>query len=141
MTDPVAERDAGAMAAADALMDSEAAAYVAPDDWRELAAFTDLRDAIYALALFERQRGREESRWQPIETAPRDGTPVLLAWADSALAIAVWQNRNENLEADTYYEGWVDQFDFVAMSVDAPTYWMPLPAPPRHPLPIDGGLT
>jgi hypothetical protein len=41
------DRNASLLAAADAVMDSEAASYSVPDDWRELPAFVDLRDAIY----------------------------------------------------------------------------------------------
>jgi hypothetical protein len=101
-----------------------------------LAAASDLSRAAKAL----RTKELPTEGWQDIATAPRDGTRVLLAWADGAMAIAVWQNRNENLEADTYYEGWVDQFDFVAMSVEAPTHWMPLPPPPDTEDDITAGL-
>lgn len=61
------------------------------------------------------------SDWQPIETAPRDGTPVL-GYMPS------------------YYQGkggrsvilWLDGewFDNRAFATD-PSHWMPLPDPPK----------
>ena len=64
--------------------------------------------------------------WQPIETAPRDGTQI---WAfrpdahpDDQQGIAWWNSsRRGGL--------WEDPDD----RDDAPTYWMPLPAPPHFP--------
>jgi len=60
MTDPVAERDAGVMAAATQIVDDMIRPLPTSEERREL------RDAIYdfgiALVLSERQRGREEMR-------------------------------------------------------------------------------
>jgi len=61
--------------------------------------------------------------WQPIETAPKDGTRIIvakqsgyvMAWASSAY----WFDREK-------YSGWTDGVDTLA----TPTHWMPLPAPP-----------
>jgi hypothetical protein len=80
--------------------------------------------------------------WQPISTAPRDDTPVLL-WAES------WEMSwgiqiGHFLEAEQCWvtsEGTVDDndddFDPTAESEDfdddtnlGPTHWMPLPSPP-----------
>lgn len=71
---------------------------------------------------------RKDAGWQPIETAPRDGTHVLCVWA------CAW--------GEMVYEGWCqsagtarDGGDFwrshslVPVS-GRPTHWMPLPAPP-----------
>lgn len=72
-----------------------------------------------------------ESNWQPIETAPRDGTRVVV-WGvavaevgdgsnDTPVAMdAAWEHNRFRVTATTYY------------SLDVyPTHWMPLPAPPR----------
>jgi len=58
--------------------------------------------------------------WQPIATAPKDGTPVLLWWPHWSRQAIV---------------GWVDKFgrwaSEIALSEGTdPTHWMPLPVPP-----------
>lgn len=64
------------------------------------------------------------SQWQPIESAPKDGTPVLVdhpAWHSRVLP-GEW---DENLSA------WrVDGFGFPATQ---PSKWHPMPAPPETP--------
>lgn len=65
--------------------------------------------------------------WQPIETAPKDGSK-LLGWeppdsiyTSPVLYAVCWWSGN----------GWVrdgDDFDLVV----EPTHWMPLPEPPVH---------
>jgi hypothetical protein len=53
----------------------------------------------------------EAAAWQPIETAPKDGTSVLVTWVHS-----VWVNAES-----THFM--------------PPTLWRPLPEPPALPLP------
>jgi hypothetical protein len=58
--------------------------------------------------------------WQPIETAPRDGTPVIGYWWHSdggSFGVVVWDGDNWRENSDT---------------VDAPTHWMPLPQRPNN---------
>lgn len=73
------------------------------------------------------------SEWQPIETAPRDGAWLLLAETNmdgwnlfvgyySQNAITLDVRRRERLGA------WVDNVEGLTWE---PTYWMPLPAPPK----------
>lgn len=59
-------------------------------------------------------------QWQPIETAPKDGTPVL-AWDEGAVCIVTWVS-GDSIDPD----GWYD----VRRLDPAPTHWQPLPAPP-----------
>ena len=59
--------------------------------------------------------------WQLIETAPKDGTPVLLFYT-GLMYVAQWVPESE--------------FGPVWCSVDAtmilnPSHWMPLPEPPK----------
>lgn len=70
------------------------------------------------------------TEWQPIETAPKDGTRIL-AWQPEgqwksrrllrgARAEIVYWHRPANPEHGGF---WVPSF--------RPTHWMPLPAPPE----------
>lgn len=75
------------------------------------------------------------SEWQPIETAPKDGTEVLLwfaqfgwrsigawlPWGDSSYPF-LWQCAGRNLHRPWKYEG--DDGSY-------PTHWHPLPEPPK----------
>lgn len=69
--------------------------------------------------------------WQPIETAPRDGTPILmfvrtpppsvLTGAGIPFVIGeLWHSEDEEVEI-------VGPFGEVAIA----THWMPLPSPPQ----------
>ena len=57
------------------------------------------------------------SRWLPIETAPRDGSQVLMfsAWSDRT--VGYWSSHRGT---------WVDQGHGIVVA----THWMPLPDPP-----------
>lgn len=73
--------------------------------------------------------------WQPIETAPRDGTAIFVwatreGWRDNPRMVAArWYHS-----ANSWYvygcgptkhsEQWLDSCN--------PTHWMPLPPPPNH---------
>ena len=62
------------------------------------------------------------SDWQPIETAPKDGTAVLgYDPSDGYLCIYVvrWREGEWREAAGEEYGRW------------RPTHWMPLPSPPR----------
>lgn len=55
--------------------------------------------------------------WQPIETAPRDGTPVLLYITPDVQCVGEWSTI-----VGAFYHGETDRI--------APTHWQPLPEPP-----------
>lgn len=62
-----------------------------------------------------------EPVWQPIETAPKNGRPVLVAWANKPTWAPV-----------TAYVGdgqWHDEDEAIYRD---PTHWMPLPDPPKE---------
>lgn len=59
-----------------------------------------------------------ESEWQPIETAPKDGSMFLGCVVGFAPLVAAW---------DDYGNRWVSQPDEYGYE---PTHWLPLPAPP-----------
>ena len=68
--------------------------------------------------------------WQPIETAPKDGTRVLAFYsADEIIYDVVWNDPDD---------GWSDVLGFVSTDGEIEnfnqpdlTHWMPLPAPPK----------
>lgn len=64
--------------------------------------------------------------WQPIESAPKDGTPFLGAFKDTGgwkILIFVWSRS---------YSRFLDSGDAeVIEDYDQPTHWMPLPEPPK----------
>jgi len=57
--------------------------------------------------------------WQPIETAPKDGTRVLL-----------WLSIGICATYDSFDGQWEDDGQSLNTDFAAPTHWMPLPAPP-----------
>ena len=65
--------------------------------------------------------GAMSSNWQPISTAPKDGTAVLTfqgsPLAGGKMKVALWRD-------DTVPKGW-------SVAEDAPAHWMPLPVPPN----------
>lgn len=66
--------------------------------------------------------------WQPIETAPKDGTWVL----------GFKERKYVQDQIETWH--WVEAEDFVGWEhaaeandfYEQPTHWMPLPAPPKN---------
>jgi hypothetical protein len=69
-----------------------------------------------------------EAKWQPIETATRDGT-LILAFipSDGEIVFARWDT--DCLDVDD--EGWLQDIGERAWPLDVdPTYWQPLPGPP-----------
>jgi hypothetical protein len=61
--------------------------------------------------------------WQPIETAPKDGTAVLL-WLSGDAAFFDWMVVGSYDGDDA---GWNDGITMFRLE---PTHWMPLPRPP-----------
>ncbi len=71
------------------------------------------------------------SQWQPIETAPKDGTPVLVyAQLDPPEKWAAYMRDLPPLIAIT---SWHHDAGFCVCEVREPTHWMPLPDPPSKP--------
>ena len=81
------------------------------------------------------------SEWQPIETAPRDGTVVLVWWPD------FWVNDGELTDeivggqccvSCNRFGEWQREVTYAAILDDdfepaeEPTHWQPLPTPPEQ---------
>ena len=103
-----------------------------------------LREAAAAL------EATREDAWQPIETAPTDGSDILTLFDCATVPVVhsawfrskdEWQRSgqfaaSEDETIDDYVGWWsytrnsVTQERLVGWS--APTHWMPLPAPPKE---------
>lgn len=59
-------------------------------------------------------------KWQPIETAPKDGTDILLGFA----------NDNRPAVVAGWYDNW-EEYDTINVVKGRPTHWMPLPEAPE----------
>ena len=77
--------------------------------------------------------------WQPINTAPKDGTRVLLVQGD-LIGVGRWHLEESGHWATISEKGgkrtqeWEDTssgwWEDVPQDMYEPTHWMPLPAPP-----------
>jgi hypothetical protein len=65
--------------------------------------------------------------WQPIETAPKDGTWVLGYFPMLGVSQMKWFSYGSYTEHWMRFGGWTP--------VDNPTHWMPLPEPPHEKTP------
>ena len=79
--------------------------------------------------------------WQPIETAPKDGTSILLAKAINADGKPIrWEDEPETAQVFVQVAAWWSGEDawivYCSMVLDpklhfTPTHWMPLPSSPN----------
>jgi len=67
-----------------------------------------------------------EREWQPIETAPKDGTDILVAFPKNVgwLQIVRWWEKKTGFQ-------WVDGYTCKRIW-NSPTHWQPLPPPPKE---------
>jgi len=84
------------------------------DDWTAFARAEELADEYCARAAIAVMPG-----WQPIESAPKDETNLILLWnGEKVTGGAPWGS------------GWADwMHDWIE---PPPTHWMPLPPPPQE---------
>jgi len=86
------------------------------------------------------------SNWQPIDTAPKDGTWVILCGGtadDESAATAADLKRPVVAQWSTWRNGqtWQGRWQFCWFEggydgkYSDPTHWQPLPAPPNSPTP------
>lgn len=74
------------------------------------------------------------SEWRPIETAPKDGTPVLLYVKEYSSTVTIegwWQGGLDGNWACVWLD--VHGCGCCSGSDPNPTHWMPLPPPPGDP--------
>lgn len=80
--------------------------------------------------------GALHSPWQPIETAPKDGTLVLLwcNFSDHSLRVLISRYMPERVvPVRRPHDPFVWQSEGGAIAERVPTHWMPLPEPPVKP--------
>lgn len=110
-------------------------AVIEPDSTYDDVAIRTLRTAITAIrALASQPPAPPSDGWQPMETAPRDGTPVLVYglptnlpdvhFSRPAVYTAYWDDMDQTFCLSG--ASWRGPF------VHEPTAWRPLPAPPKE---------
>jgi len=75
----------------------------------------------------------ETTAWQPIETAPKDGTTLLLLYDWEPLCVvAYWGTRS-----DHHVYGWRVKWDedLLSPGYDEPSHWAAITLPDGNPLP------
>lgn len=82
------------------------------------------------------------SEWQPIETAPKDGTAIDV-WAGGKRCPDVYWSHSVNADTgepiSSPYDCWAYKGQYVGiggvypkgLGIHEPTHWMPLPEPPK----------
>lgn len=97
------------------------------DDGRPYIPVDDIEEIAKSIL---DERNRRKDGWQPIETAPKDGTKVLVYTEYGRTFVAAWWEDYDDWRY--HYEGYVTK----------PTHWMPLPEPPitdrQQPSPSSG---
>lgn len=61
--------------------------------------------------------------WKPIETAPKDGTAVLIC-INQGTAFDAWWDQADQAWVDGRLNRYEEQYTY------SPTHWMPMPEPP-----------
>jgi len=82
------------------------------------------------------------NKWQPIDTAPKDGNEVLIyyrnEWDEFRITVASYQPYNDagypylwvNSHGDSIYRPWKLDMNKEERKKYGPLYWQPLPEPP-----------
>lgn len=73
--------------------------------------------------------------WQPIETAPKDGTRVIVGHPEMTSTVSRWGGWSElraDGSLDNRHLGWTNTAAMgLGLLKPQPTHWQPLPAPPQ----------
>jgi hypothetical protein len=88
---------------------------------------TYMRGVAHGLRMAQKVvEGASVNNWRPIETAPKDGSDIILCWQDGIAAprFAVGHNLGAGRRWQTTHE-WLHNKE------SWPTHWTPLPAPPE----------
>lgn len=108
-----------------------------PVSWRREDRYHENTKGITPSCPMWAQRVQEEkvSGWQPISTAPKDGTHILSHKPDSDTCYVIaWADFRKGIRAEygSAYVGWHLAWDGTFFHpYEAPTHWQPLPEPPK----------
>jgi hypothetical protein len=97
------------------------------NEWFEANCFQQAQ-GIAREALAVKDEPQPEAGWQPIETAPKDGTEVLLVNDDGIRTVGRWSKHNH---VPLY--GWIRQVELYGEEFDEfdPVAWVPIPPAPQ----------
>lgn len=76
------------------------------------------------------------SEWLPIETAPKDGTRIMIADHRGGVWFAKWDNEIFDTQNDRRAKGWLifdpeDSWYVVYSPAEETTHWQPVPESPK----------
>lgn len=100
----------------------------AQDAWKEFSKgkyFSDVEEDIFRSGF---EAGVKSQGWQPIKTAPKDGTEIDV-WNSTT------HDRIPNVLFSKLSDNWCDDTGFWATEEDFYkhiTHWMPIPKPPEN---------
>ena len=77
--------------------------------------------------MIERARAFRGGGWLPIETAPKTGERIILAWGNAS-RVGFWL---DNSGSERPWAGWRVPSMEAMPSVSQPDFWRPLPNPPK----------
>lgn len=92
------------------------------DKYKAIAGIIERR--LWALPAPDAGNPITESGWRPIETAPKDGSEILLGHPDGSMAVGWWREARSHGRV----AGWSDGDDFA---MTWPSHWKPKPAAPE----------
>lgn len=87
---------------------------------------------------------RAAAGWRGMESAPMDGTRVLLAWVDGWIDIGRWivvdrdARWGEETATPASQSGWSEDGETFSWTDSRPICWMPLPSGPMRLGPTSG---
>ncbi|WP_334154762.1 DUF551 domain-containing protein [Agrobacterium pusense] len=102
---------------------------MADETFRDLGWHDKYEATTAALAALSAQV-QDVAGWQPIETAPKDGSEILALWKRS-------QIQSNGYGVVWFEDGSWRKFDYECLVSD-PTHWMPLPSVPAAPAKQEG---
>ena len=121
----LAERDAALARCVEALRELRGVAHT-PGGITLAAVIDDTLAFLPASA----QATAKVQQWRPIETAPKDGTEIILS-REARVTSGLWFDMGGDDEGAEGWSGWVSQ-DGGFSEEHPPTNWMPLPEPPTE---------